>query len=384
MENLPERLAASGAVKMRVKLGSISGGKVLDVATGPGDYIDTLMKALKDYDCFVGIDISQKDLKSAKKRFRDKPVKLMDMNAESLEFDDSSFDTVCMAYSLHHLERIDKVLAEMHRVLKPGGNFIVQEEFSDGKQTEAQKTNILQHAWEAQIDSLLGETHKPTFTKHRIQEVVGNLPLEGTELFESAHPVECLFCEKKFRCDNPKSEEEIDGSLKEIEDNLKRLKEIAAPRARIKLQKIANKLKERNRKFGNAHPSVLLAIGRKASAPKTSGGNQLTNRVERVLTWTRFKELLVKLRPDEIFFAQGLAPLARPPVELRLIFTAKRVQYIFIDTPEESVLRRTKIVVRTDKYKNPTIREKDIEKFIRTELRRDEIKIRSFELMGGY
>ncbi|UCH31397.1 MAG: hypothetical protein JSV05_07840 [Candidatus Bathyarchaeota archaeon] len=110
----------------------------------------------------------------------------------------------------------------------------------------------------------------------------------------------------------------------------------------------------------------------------------MTNRVERVLTWTRFKKLLVKLRPDEIYFAQGLAPLARPPVELRLMFTAKGVQYIFIDTPEESVLRRTKIVVRTDKYKNPTIREKDIEKFIRTELRRDEIKIRSFELMGGY
>jgi ubiquinone/menaquinone biosynthesis C-methylase UbiE len=264
LENLPQRLAVSGAVKMRVKLGSISGGTVLDVATGPGDFIETLMKALKDYDCFVGIDISQKDLKSAKKRFRDKPVKLMNMNAESLEFGDSSFDTVCIAYSLHHLERIDKVLAEMHRVLKPSGNFIVQEEFCDGKQTEAQKTNILQHAWGAQIDSLLGETHKPTFIRHRIEEIIGNLKLEQIEIFESTHPVECLFCEKKFRCANPKSEEEIDGSLKEIDDNLKRLKEIAAPRARIKLQKIAEKLKERNRKFGNTHPSVLLAIGRKA------------------------------------------------------------------------------------------------------------------------
>ena len=249
---------------MRVKLGSISGGKVLDVATGPGDYIDTLMKALKDYDCFVGIDISQKDLKSARKRFRDKPVRLMDMNAELLEFNDSSFDTVCMAYSLHHLERIDKVLAEMHRVLRPGGNLIVQEEFSDGKQTEAQKTNIQQHAWGAQIDSLLGETHKTTFTRHRIEEIIGNLKLEQIEIFESTHPVECLFCEKKFRCDDPKNEEEINGSLKEIDDNLKRLVEVADPRARIKLWKIGEKLIERNRKFGNAHPPVLLAIGRKA------------------------------------------------------------------------------------------------------------------------
>jgi ubiquinone/menaquinone biosynthesis C-methylase UbiE len=267
LENLPKGLAASGAVKMRDRLGSISGGNALDVATQSGDFIDTLMKALKSYDCFIGIDISKKALKSAEKRFADQPVKLMKMNAESLEFDDDSFDTVCMAYSLHHLDRIPTVLAEMRRVLRPGGNLIIQEEFRDGKQTEAQKTNILQHAWDAQIDSLLGETHKTTLTKHRIKEVIGNLQLERIEMFESTHPVECLFCEKKFRCEDPKSEEEINGSLKEIDDGLKRLKEVADPKSRIRLQKIGEELKERNRKFGNAHPSVLLAIGRKPAAP---------------------------------------------------------------------------------------------------------------------
>ena len=270
LENLPKRLAASGAVKIRVKLGSISGGKVLDVATGSGDFIDILMKTLKDYDCFVGIDISKKNLESAEKRFRDQPVKLMEMNAESLEFDDHSFDTVCMAHSLHHLERIDKVLIEMRRVLKPGGNLIIQEEFRDGGQTEAQKTNILQHAWGAQIDSLLGEIHKTTFSKHRIGGIIRNLLLESVEMFESTHPVGCLFCERRFRCDDPKGKEEIDRSLKEIDDNLKRLKEIAEPKARLRLQKKGEELKERNRKFGNAHPSVLLAIGRK---PCMGGSN---------------------------------------------------------------------------------------------------------------
>jgi len=92
----------------------------------------------------------------------------------------------------------------------------------------------------------------------------------------------------------------------------------------------------------------------------------------------------MELRPDEIYFAQGLAPLARPPVELRLTFTAGGIQYIFVDTPEESILRRTKIPVGVDKYKNPTIEENEIKKFIRTELGRDDIRIRSFELMGGY
>ena len=263
LENLPRRLAASGAVEIRARLGSISGGKVLDVGTGSGDFVDTLMKALKNYDCFVGIDISKKDLESAEKRFRERPVRLIEMNAESLEFDGNSFGTVSMAYSLHHLARIDKVLAEMCRVLKPGGNLIIQEEFCDGKQTEAQKTNILQHAWDAQIDSLLGKTHKATLTKHKIREAIANLQLEPVEIFESTHPVECLFCERKFRCDDPESEKEIYNRLKEIEDNLKRLKELADPKTRIRLEKLGEELKERNRKFGNAHPPVLFAIGRK-------------------------------------------------------------------------------------------------------------------------
>ena len=71
-------------------------------------------------------------------------------------------------------------------------------------------------------------------------------------------------------------------------------------------------------------------------------------------------------------------------MELRLTFTAEGVQYIFVDTPEESILRRTKIPVHTDRYENPQIREEDVKGFIRTELKRDDIKIRSFELMGGY
>jgi ubiquinone/menaquinone biosynthesis C-methylase UbiE len=263
LENLPKRLAVSKAIEIRSKLGTVSGGKVLDVATGSGDFIDILMKTMNDYDCFVGVDISKKDLESAKKRFKNQPVQLMEMNAESLRFDDDSFDTVCMAYSLHHLESIDKALAEMCRVLKPGGNLIIQEEIFDGNQNEAQKTSILQHAWGAQIDSLLGEIHKTTLTRHRIEEGISNLQLESVEILESTHPVECLFCERKFECDNPKNKENIDRSLKEIDDSLRRLKEIADPEVRVRLRKAGEELKERNRKLGNAHPSILLAIGKK-------------------------------------------------------------------------------------------------------------------------
>jgi len=263
LESLPKYLAVSGAVEMHAKLGSISGGKVLDIATGKGDFIDTLMKTLKDYDSFVGIDISEKDLESAKKRFKDQPVELLEMSAESLEFSDNSFNTVSMAYSLHHLGRIDKVLAEMQRVLKPGGNLIIQEEISDGNQTEAQKTNLLQHTWDAEIDTALGKTHKATLAKHKITEAISSLQLEQVEILESTHPVKCLSCEKRQRCEDPKDEENVRGQIKEIDDNLKRLQDVADPETRTKLQEKGEELKKRNREFGNASPSVLLVIGRK-------------------------------------------------------------------------------------------------------------------------
>ena len=263
MGSLPKYLAVSGAVEMQIKLGSISAGKILDIATGKGDFINTLMKTLKNYDSFVGIDILAKDLESAKKRFKDQPVELFEMNAESLEFSNNSFDTVSMAYALHHIDKVDKALAEIQRVLKPGGNLIIQEELSDGNQTEAQKTNLLQHTWDAEIDTQLGKTHKPTLTKHEVTELVNNMQLEQVEILESTHPVKCLSCEKRHKCGDPKNEENIKDQIKEIDDNLKRLQEIADPKVRTKLQEKGEELKKRNREFGNANPSTLLVIGRK-------------------------------------------------------------------------------------------------------------------------
>jgi len=262
MENLPERLRTSGAIEIRKKLQGISGGKILDVATGSGDFINTLMKMLKNYDCFVGVEISTKDLESARKRFKGQPVEFLEMDARYLEFEDNSFDTVCISYSLHHLENIHRVLAEMKRVLKPDGYFIVQEEFSDGEQNEAQKTDLLRHNWDSEIDSLLGIVHHKTYPKQKIKDAMNSLRLSKLETFESTHAVKCLICGRKFDCEG-EGEVTIDQFAKDIDDNLHRLGENADLKIRDRLKKEGEKLKERMRKYGVANPSNLFFIGRK-------------------------------------------------------------------------------------------------------------------------
>ncbi len=53
---LPTGLGSSEAAKIAKRLGSISGGRVLDVGTGKGGFIDILMSTLKDYESIIGID----------------------------------------------------------------------------------------------------------------------------------------------------------------------------------------------------------------------------------------------------------------------------------------------------------------------------------------
>jgi len=263
MENLPKGLATSGAMRIGKKLRSISGGKVLDVATADGGFIDTLMKALKDYDSFVGIDNSKKEVESAKKRFERQPVEIMEMNAEALEFENGSFDTVCISFSLHHLDKIHKVLAEMKRVLKSCGYFVIQEMYCDGEQTEAQETDMLQHHLDAEIDSLLGSTHNKTFTKQKIKDIANDLKLKEVEVFESTHYVKCLFCEEKLECEDPKNEKTINQSIKEIDNALDRLKNHPDLRTRTRLEEEGERLKEKIKKFGSAPASHLFFVGKK-------------------------------------------------------------------------------------------------------------------------
>ncbi|RKR82547.1 demethylmenaquinone methyltransferase/2-methoxy-6-polyprenyl-1,4-benzoquinol methylase [Mucilaginibacter gracilis] len=103
---------------------------ILDVATGTGDFAFEALKILKPKK-IIGVDISRgmldvADQKIAKRGLGDQfEVHLGD--SERLLFDADTFDAVTVAYGVRNFENLQAGLADIHRVLKPGGRAVVLE-----------------------------------------------------------------------------------------------------------------------------------------------------------------------------------------------------------------------------------------------------------------
>src|ERR1700755_2973594 len=103
---------------------------ILDVATGTGDFAFEALGILKP-EKIVGVDISQGMLDIAKQKIEKRGLsnqfegKLGD--TEKLPFDDNDFDAVTVAYGVRNFEHLETGLADMLRVLKPGGKAVILE-----------------------------------------------------------------------------------------------------------------------------------------------------------------------------------------------------------------------------------------------------------------
>lgn len=85
-------------------LNTYSAGRVLDVATGRGGFAGEFIQHVKEFDELVGIDSVDRNAEAFARAFESQPrVSFGCMDAARLDFPDASFDTVCMAYSLHHM-----------------------------------------------------------------------------------------------------------------------------------------------------------------------------------------------------------------------------------------------------------------------------------------
>lgn len=103
---------------------------MLDVATGTGDLAIVAAKQLQP-DKITGIDISDEMLEVGRNKLVKKQltstIELCAGDSENIEFDDNSFDAVTVAFGVRNFENLEKGLAEMLRVLRPGGKAAILE-----------------------------------------------------------------------------------------------------------------------------------------------------------------------------------------------------------------------------------------------------------------
>ena len=106
-----------------------AGDQVLDIAGGTGDLARAFAKKVGATGTVVHTDINEAMLRQGRDRLLDEglvlPTTICD--AEALPFASASFDLVSVAFGLRNMTHKDQALAEMARVLKPGGRLLVLE-----------------------------------------------------------------------------------------------------------------------------------------------------------------------------------------------------------------------------------------------------------------
>jgi demethylmenaquinone methyltransferase/2-methoxy-6-polyprenyl-1,4-benzoquinol methylase len=96
--------------------------RALDVATGTGD----LAIALRDRGAeVVGVDFSEKMLEIARRKASD--IDFRTGNALALEFADDEFDAATVGFGARNFDDLDRGIAEMARVVRPGGRVVILE-----------------------------------------------------------------------------------------------------------------------------------------------------------------------------------------------------------------------------------------------------------------
>ncbi len=111
------------------KSGVRRGWRVLDVAGGTGDLSLAFARKLGDRGQIWLTDINNAMLARGRDRLFDQGfiVPVAQCDAERLPFPDDYFDCVSVAFGLRNMTHKPRALAEMRRVLKPGGRLLVLE-----------------------------------------------------------------------------------------------------------------------------------------------------------------------------------------------------------------------------------------------------------------
>lgn len=102
---------------------------ILDIATGTGDL--AILMANTNAEKIIGLDISAGMLEVGKVKIVNKnlsnKIELLLGDSEDMPFPDNTFDAITVAFGVRNFENLEKGLAEILRVLKPNGIFVILE-----------------------------------------------------------------------------------------------------------------------------------------------------------------------------------------------------------------------------------------------------------------
>jgi demethylmenaquinone methyltransferase/2-methoxy-6-polyprenyl-1,4-benzoquinol methylase len=111
------------------QLESLKPQMILDVATGTGDFAIQALSLQPEK--IIGVDISEGMLAVGRKKIAEKHlehvIELKSGDSENLPFGENNFDAVTVAFGVRNFENLEKGLAEIYRVIKPGGMVVVLE-----------------------------------------------------------------------------------------------------------------------------------------------------------------------------------------------------------------------------------------------------------------
>lgn len=133
------------------------GDRVLDLAGGTGDIAALLSSVVGMRGRVVLTDVNDAMLDVGRRRLEDRGIvgniRYALVNAEHLPFADGSFDAVTIAFGLRNVTHKEAALAEMRRVLRPGGRVLVLE-FSE---VTHEPLKMAYDAWSFGVLPLLGK-----------------------------------------------------------------------------------------------------------------------------------------------------------------------------------------------------------------------------------
>ena len=103
--------------------------RIIDLATGTGDFAIAALKLNPSE--VIGVDISNGMLEKGRIKMKNKKVdhivQMVNGDSENLPFEDDYFDALTVGFGVRNYENLEKGLAEMLRVIRPGGMAVILE-----------------------------------------------------------------------------------------------------------------------------------------------------------------------------------------------------------------------------------------------------------------